>query len=110
MTKSRKRYHRYLKPFKNVFLLILIVFTVWMLFFDTHSWFLHHELNKEIEKLENEKEYYSNEINKDKKEIKKLSNDKGIETYGREHYKMKKANEDIYLVEYEDPLKTQTNE
>ncbi|NQX86964.1 MAG: septum formation initiator family protein [Flavobacteriaceae bacterium] len=110
MAKSSKTYHRYLKPFKNIFLVTLIVFTIWMLFFDTHSWFLHNELNKEIEKLKNEKRYYSNEIKKDKKDIKKLSSNKGIETYGREHYKMKKENEDIYLVEYEDSLKTQTNE
>ena len=53
---------KYLKPFKNIFLLIFIVFAIWMLFFDANSWFIHHELNSEIDKLEAEKEYYKKEI------------------------------------------------
>mgnify|MGYP000256155130 CR=1 FL=1 len=65
MAKSSSKYNKFLKPFKNVFVLILIMFCVWMLFFDTHSLFLHRELNKEIDKLEEEKDYYKNEIEKD---------------------------------------------
>ena len=80
-----------------------------MLFFDTHSLFLHRELNKEIDKLEEEKEYYKQEIEKDNKELKSLSSDKGVEKYGREHYKMKKENEEIYIIEYEDSLKNKNS-
>ncbi len=106
MAKFLKTYKHFLKPFKNVFLLILVVFAVWMLFFDSNSWFIHNELNNDIEDLEQEKEYYKKEIGKDKKEIKKLSSDKGVEKYGREQYHMKKKDEEIYLIEYEDSLKT----
>ncbi|MEZ4780657.1 MAG: hypothetical protein R2816_03450 [Flavobacteriaceae bacterium] len=49
------------------------MFSVWMLFFDSNSWFIHHELNNDINKLEEEKEYYQNEIKKDNKEIKKAT-------------------------------------
>lgn len=105
MAKSYSKYRKFLKPFKNVFFLILLGFGIWMLFFDTHSLFLHRELNKEIDKLEEEKEYYQKEIDKDKKELKSLSSDEGVEKYGREHYKMKKENEDIYLIEYQDSIK-----
>jgi len=90
-----------------VFLLILIVFSVWMLFFDSNSWFIHNELNNDIEKLEDEKKYYQNEIKKDSKEIKKLSTDDGLEKFGREKYNMKKKNEEIYLIEYEDSIAKQ---
>ena len=106
MKKTPHKYKRLLKPFKNVFLLILVVFSVWMLFFDSNSWFIHNELNNDIKALEDEKEYYKKEIEKDKKEIKKLSNSKGVEKHGRENYYMKKENEEIYLIEYEDSLKT----
>lgn len=99
------KHKRFFKPFKNVFFVIFIVFAIWMLFFDSNSWFIHNELNNEIEDLENEKEYYKKEIEKDKEEIKKLSNDEGVEKYGREKYQMKKKNEEIYLIEYEDSLK-----
>lgn len=101
---------RFFKPFKNVIFVIILVFAVWMLFFDTNSWFIHNELNNDIESLEDEKEYYKKEIKKDKKEIKKLSSDKGIEKYGREKYHMKKKDEEIYLIEYEDSIKKKKNE
>jgi len=107
MAKTNSKYKRLLKPLKNVFLLILIVFSVWMLFFDSNSWFIHNELNNDIEKLEDEKKYYQNEIKKDSKEIKKLSTDDGLEKFGREKYNMKKKNEEIYLIEYEDSIAKQ---
>lgn len=107
MAKTKSKYKGLLKPFKNVFLLILIVFSVWMLFFDSNSWFIHNELNNDIEKLEDEKKYYQNEIKKDSKEIKKLSTDDGLEKFGREKYNMKKENEEIYLIEYEDSIAKQ---
>lgn len=107
MAITNPKYKRLIKPFKNVFFLILIVFSVWMLFFDANSWFIHNELNNDIEKLEEEKKYYENEIKKDSKEIKKLSTEEGIEKFGREKYNMKKEGEEIYLIEYEDSIAKQ---
>jgi len=107
MKEPQEKYHKYLKPFKNVFVLILIIFAVWMLFFDSNSWFIHNELNEDIEKLEEEKEYYEGEIEKDQEEIEELSSEEGIEKYGREHYKMKKEDEEIYIIEYEDSIAKQ---
>ena len=110
MAEVQKKYKRFFKPLKNIFVLILIIFCVWMLFFDSNSWFIHNELNKEINKLEEEKEYYEREIRKDTIEIKELSTDKGLEKYGRQEYNMKKDNEDIYIIEYQDSLKKKKNE
>ena len=76
-----------------------------MLFFDANSLIIHSELNGEINNLENEKAYYRNEIQKDKKAIKELSTEEGVERMAREKYYMKKENEDIYIIEYEDSLK-----
>ena len=78
--------HKIFKPFKNIFILILAIFAVWMFFFDANSWLIHHDLNKDINELENEKEYYRKEIEKDKKAIKKLSTEEGIEKFAREEY------------------------
>ena len=94
-----------LKPFKNIFILILAVFVVWMLFFDANSWLIHHELNNDIDALESEKEYYQKEIEKDNKAIKTLNNKEGLEKFAREEYYMKRDSEDIYIIEYEDSLK-----
>ena len=87
-----------------------MVFAIWMLFFDANSWLIHHELNTEVEDLENEKEYYKKEIVKDNKDLKKLSTEEGLEKFAREEYYMKRDNEEIYIIEYEDSLKTNNNE
>jgi len=110
MSNSKVNKRKYLRPFKNVFVLILIVFAIWMLFFDSNSWFIHHELNNEIDALENEKEYYKKEIEKDRKAIKELSTEEGLEKFAREEYYMKRENEEIYIIEYEDSLKTKQDE
>ena len=102
--------NKYFKPFKNIFILIIAGFAVWMLFFDANSWLIHHELNTDIEALENEKKYYQKEIEKDKKDLKKLSTDEGLEKFAREEYYMKRDNEEIYIIEYEDSLKTKHDE
>jgi cell division protein DivIC len=102
--------NKYLKPFKNIYLLVLIVFVVWMLFFYAHSWLFHHELNSDIEELEYQKDHYRNEISKDDKAIKELSTEDGIERTARETYYMKKPNEDIYIIEYEDSIAKQTQD
>jgi len=99
-----------LKPFKNIFILILAVFIIWMLFFDANSWLIHRELNNDINDLENQKEYYRKEIEKDHKAIKKLSTDEGLEKFAREEYYMKRDSEEIFIIEYEDSLKTKDNE
>lgn len=100
----------FFKPFKNIFIIIFVVFAVWMLFFDTNSWLIHHELNTDIEALKNEKKYYKREIEKDNKAIKKLSTDEGLEKFAREEYYMKKDDEEIFLIEYEDSLKVKKDD
>ncbi|GAB1856935.1 septum formation initiator family protein [Flavobacteriaceae bacterium MHTCC 0001] len=104
--KGLKTNNKYLKPFNNIYILILIAFVVWMIFFDGNSWFIHSELNSEIEDLQNEKEYYRKGKEKDDKELKELNTELGSEKFAREEYYMKRENEDIFIIEYEDSLKT----
>ncbi|WP_290697267.1 septum formation initiator family protein [Lacinutrix sp.] len=98
------------KFLKNKFLIIFIAFAAWMLFWDSNSLSIHNILNKDIEKLENEKEYYKKEIVKDNKAIKELKKEEGLEKFAREEYYMKRENEDIYIIEYQDSLKVTTDE
>ena len=89
----------------NIYVLILTVFVVWMIFFDTNSLLIHMELKREIKKLEKQKEFLQEEINKDKEVIKRLSDPEELEKFAREQYYLKKKNEEIYIIEYEDSLK-----
>ena len=89
------------KFLSNKYVWVLLFFVIWMLFLDNYSYFDHRVLNNEIEELEDNKEYYNEEIKKDKEQIKQLKNPTQIEKYAREKYFMKKDSEDIYIIEFE---------
>ncbi|MEY8780831.1 septum formation initiator family protein [Allomuricauda sp. XS_ASV26] len=97
---------KWFKIMTNTYILVLTIFVIWMAFFDTNSLLIHLELENEIDKLEKEKEFLETEIEKDKEILKKMSDDKELEKLAREKYFMKKDNEEIFLIEYEDSLKT----
>ncbi|MEO1010314.1 MAG: septum formation initiator family protein [Bacteroidota bacterium] len=94
----------------NMYILVLTVFAIWMLFFDTNSLMIHRELQKEIKKLEKQQDFLQQEIAKDKKIIEKLSDSNELVKFARERYYLKKKNEEIFLIEYEDSLKTNKDE
>jgi cell division protein FtsB len=94
----------------NIYVLVLTVFVVWMTFFDTNSLLIHLELRREVKKLEKQKEFLKEEIAKDKKVIEKLSDPEELEKFAREQYYLKKKNEEIYIIEYEDSLKNKEDE
>jgi cell division protein DivIC len=54
---------------------------------------------KELNKLKNDREYYIQKIEDDKRKIHELKTDNdNLEKFAREQYRMKKADEDIYIV------------
>ena len=87
--------------FKNPIIFIVLIFVIWMIFFDTNSLIIHNQLSNDIDKLNKQKKYFINEIDKDKSELKLLQTDSGLEKYAREKLFMKKENEDIFLIEYD---------
>ena len=82
----------------------MILFIVWMLFFDTNSYLIHRELDKEIDGLKDNTEYYQKEIDHDKSFIEKMEDSDEMEKFAREKYYLKKENEDIYIIEHEDSI------
>lgn len=90
-----------LKILGNRYVIVLVFFTVWMLFLDNTSYLEHRVLNKQLDALEDNKSYYKEEIKKDEANIKLLKNPDQIEKYAREKYYMKRDSEDIYIIEFE---------
>ena len=106
----KSKWFRIAALFSSIYVLVLTAFVIWMLFFDTNSLLIHLELKKEINKLEKQKEFLKEEISQDKEIIEKLSDPKELEKFAREQYYLKKKNEEIYLIEYEDSLKLKEKE
>ncbi|NER15667.1 FtsB family cell division protein [Spongiivirga citrea] len=94
--------NKYFKFFSNRYILVLILFSVWMLFLDANSLLTHRKINREMRELNQNKEYYQKEISADKKMVEDLKDPRKMEKFAREEYWMKKKNEDIYLVEIEE--------
>lgn len=84
---------------KNKFFIAGIAFIVWMLFFDRNDLASQYEYRSKVQKLEEEKAFYSSEIEKTDTELKELTtNIQSLEKFARERYYMKRENEDVYVV------------
>lgn len=78
--------------------LTLIFFVIWIIFFDKNKFSYQWDIFLQIKNLENEKNYYTNEIEKNRLLIHGLtSNLDTMEMIAREVYFMKKENEDIFV-------------
>ncbi|MEE4255793.1 MAG: septum formation inhibitor [Bacteroidales bacterium] len=83
----------------NKYAITIIVFGIWMLFFDNNNFIAQVRLNRTHHELEMEKQYYLSEIEKDRRATFELMTDTlTLEKFGREQYLMKRDNEDIYLI------------
>jgi cell division protein DivIC len=92
----------FLKFLGNRYVLVIIFVIVWLIFLDNYNYFEHRAVNKEIKKLEDNRAYYKDEIAKDSVSIKQLKNADQTEKYAREKYFMKREDEDIYIIDFEE--------
>jgi cell division protein FtsB len=87
------------KFLKNKYFICIVVFVVWMSFFDVKDWGLIIERHHKISELEKSEKMLSKQIQDTWAELNLLRSDaQSIERYAREKYYMKKDNEDIFLV------------
>lgn len=86
---------------KNKYILTLLFFAVWMVFFDDRDIITtHFRYKKELRNLEDSKAYYQEQIAETRKELEQLKNDpQTLERYARERYRMKRSDEDLYIIE-----------
>jgi cell division protein FtsB len=87
-------------PFlRNRYLLTAIIFFIWLSLLDSNNLISRFREMKELNKLKNDREYYTERIEIDKKKIHELKTDNdNLEKFAREQYRMKKADEDIFIV------------
>ena len=78
---------------------VLVLFLVWITFFDRNSLLLHVERERNIAALQDSISFYKREIERQKTFLRELESDpKQMEKFVREHYNLKKDDEDIYLI------------
>jgi cell division protein DivIC len=85
--------------FKNKYFLVIAGILLWMAFFDSHNWIKQYRLSNELEELEDKKNYYEREIQKDSTALHELTTNPATqEKFAREKYHMKKVNEDVIVI------------
>lgn len=90
-----------MKLLTNKYLIAFTVFILLILFFDNRNdIFTQIDRRNELKQLELSKQHYENEIVTTKKELIDLKNStETLEKVAREKYKLKKENEDVFLVQ-----------
>ena len=95
-----KKYSAIAGLLKNKYILSVVVFVLWVSFFDRNDIFTQGDRKKELEKLETSKAYYQAEIETTKKDLNDLEyNQAFFEKYARENFYLKRPNEEVFIVE-----------
>ncbi|WP_462280008.1 FtsB family cell division protein [Salinivirga cyanobacteriivorans] len=99
MKKANKLYWFYQKYLANKYVLAFFIFLIWILFLDTNNLIQRFRTISHIHKLEEQKAYYKERIEKDRAKLIELrSNEEQLEKFAREEYLMKKENEDVFVI------------
>ncbi|NBC84254.1 MAG: septum formation initiator family protein [Bacteroidetes bacterium] len=84
---------------KNKYVLTLLLFFVWLLFFDQNNLLQRYKHLRHYNQLQEDKAYYHKRIENDASRLQQLESDKEtLEKFAREEYYMKKPDEDIFII------------
>ena len=85
----------------NRYFISVVVFLIWMSFFDTNSFLRQLQKKSQIYDMQNDIKYYTKEIKKDQEMIELLSQDSltpELEKLFREELFLSRNNEEIFII------------
>jgi cell division protein FtsB len=92
-------YDKIPKPLRNKYVLTIVIFIIWILLFDSNNLITRYKEMRDLRKLRIDREYYVNRIETDQKKLHELKTDNhNLEKFAREQYRMKKSDEDLYII------------
>ncbi|HTN17767.1 MAG TPA: septum formation initiator family protein [Chitinophagaceae bacterium] len=84
----------------NKYLLTSAAFVVWMTFFDQNDWMTQKDTRKQLQDVKDNIQFLTAKTEGMERELHLLKSDpETLERYAREHYRMKRDNEDLYVIE-----------
>lgn len=83
---------------KNKYLLTLLVFLIWVAFFDGNNLIRQFKLYNELKETRYKEKNLQLQITETKNALKQLYNNTELEKFAREQYYFKKHNEDIFII------------
>lgn len=84
---------------KNRYVITVIVFLVWIILLDPNNLISRAREIRNLNRLEREKEYYTERIEEDRRKLNELrTSNENLEKYAREQYRMKRPDEDLFII------------
>jgi len=81
---------------RNKYFFILAIFFAILIFVDKHDLISQFRLQRTVNKLEQDKRFYKQKI--EEAEANRAAFDENKERYAREQYRMKRADEDVFII------------
>jgi cell division protein FtsB len=84
---------------KNKYFLTAFTFLLWVTFFDDRDLINNIRHTRELKQLEQSRNYYTQLIEETKEELQQLKTSPAtLEKFAREKYRMKRENEDLFIL------------
>lgn len=84
---------------KNKYVLTILVFIVWIVLLDPNNLISRVHEVRTRNRLVREREYYMERIEEDRRKLNALrTSDENLEKYAREQYRMKKPDEELFII------------
>lgn len=97
--RDKKFFSTLWKIVKNKYVAITLIFLVFFLFLSENNVMVVKKLKHELAELNKEADNLEATIKQDSADaVALINNPDALETYGREHYYMKRDNEDIFII------------
>ena len=85
--------------FRNKYVLTILLFLIWIILLDSNNLIARYKDMRELRRLRADREYYLTKIKEDGRKLQELKTDNdNLEKFAREQYRMKKPDEDLYIV------------
>ena len=85
--------------FRNKYILTILIFLLWILLLDSNNLVSRYKEIRELNRLMKDREYYLEKIEADRRKLLELKTDNdNLEKFAREQYRMKKPDEDLYII------------
>jgi cell division protein FtsB len=97
-----ERLWKVLRPLRNFYVATLVLFSVWMIFFDGSNWRMMTTTWLNLQSTKEKKRFYQEKIAEVKRERDAvMGSTQALEKFAREKYLMKKPTEELFIVKEE---------
>lgn len=84
---------------RNKYVVSGAAFFIWLMFLDRNNIFIQYQLYSEVREQEAQKAFYKKEIERTRQDQHELlSSPEKLEKFAREKYRMKKDDEDLFII------------